>query len=276
MYCAKCGAKIADDSKFCTKCGAEIKSPVTNPVSEHNSVRHTGGAKKIVLIALIVGIVIVCLGAVFIVGSSVFVTDIDAVDDIMSDNIVAKETETATETEIAAETVDASPTEVNHQEDDQFVEDDIADSDNVPTVDTTPDLTDESIFDVNVSIDVEAEVAQIREWYYDTQNRLDTFAYSEYGADLGFYFESGYAVKGVVAAGYNDLDYTRQYFYHDQKLYFAFIFKGSEEYRLYFKDGIVVRYIDNFGNIYDYGNTGSGELLADKVVTESDEIYPFN
>ncbi len=29
MYCANCGSKIADDSKFCTKCGAKIAGTET-------------------------------------------------------------------------------------------------------------------------------------------------------------------------------------------------------------------------------------------------------
>ncbi len=127
--------------------------------------------------------------------------------------------------------------------------------------------------DLQGSVDVEAEVAQIREWFYDTQERQDSLMYGEYGQGK-YYFEFGYAIKGVLPAGYNEWDYTREYYYHNQELYFAFIFAGSEEYRLYFKDGKVIRYIDNNGTVYDYGNIGEGEQLGEKVKLESEALYP--
>lgn len=86
-------------------------------------------------------------------------------------------------------------------------------------------------------------------------------------------FVSGYAIKGVIPAGYNDWEYTREYYYHDRELYFAFLFVGSEEYRLYFKDGEVIRYIDAKGTVYNYGNIGGGEQLGESVRLESDALY---
>ena len=122
-------------------------------------------------------------------------------------------------------------------------------------------------------IDVEAEVAQIREWYYDTQERQDFLMYCEYEQGK-YYFEGGYAIKGVIPAGYNNWGYTREYYYHDQKLYFAFLFAGNEEYRIYFKDGKVMRYVDSNGTVYDYGNIGEGEQLGKDVMSESEALYP--
>lgn len=137
--------------------------------------------------------------------------------------------------------------------------------------------TDDSASDNNINIDVESEVKQIRQWYSDTQNGLDNLMYSQYGDGIEYYFELGYAVKGIISSGYDGWDYTRQYFYKDQKLYFAFVFKGSEEYRVYFKDGKVIRYIDNNSTVFDYGNIGDGEQLGQKIIAESDKLYPeFN
>lgn len=122
-------------------------------------------------------------------------------------------------------------------------------------------------------VDVEAEVAQIREWYYDTQERQDSLMYCEYGQGK-YYFEGGYAIKGVIPASYNNWGYTREYYYHGQKLYFAFLFAGNEEYRIYFKDGKVIRYVDSNGTVYDYGNIGEGEQLGKDVMSESEALYP--
>ncbi len=122
-------------------------------------------------------------------------------------------------------------------------------------------------------IDVETEVAQIREWYYDTQERQDSLMCCEYTQGT-YYFEYGYAIKGVIPADYDDWGYTREYYYHGHELYFAFLFAGSEEYRLYFKDGKVIRYIDANGTVYDYGDIREGEQLGERVRLESDALYP--
>ncbi len=127
--------------------------------------------------------------------------------------------------------------------------------------------------DLQEAVDVEAEVAQIREWYYDTQERQDSLICCEYTQGI-YYFEYGYAIKGVIPADYDDWGYTREYYYHDHELYFAFLFAGSEEYRLYFKDGKVIRYIDANGTVYDYGDIGEGEQLSERVRLESDALYP--
>lgn len=127
--------------------------------------------------------------------------------------------------------------------------------------------------DLQGDVDVEAEVAQIREWFYDTQERQDSLMCCEYTQGT-YYFEYGYAIKGVIPADYDDWGYTREYYYHDRKLYFAFLFAGSEEYRLYFKDGKVIRYIDANGTVYDYGDIGEGEQLGERVRLESDALYP--
>lgn len=36
--------------------------------------------------------------------------------------------------------------------------------------------------------------------------------YSQYGDGIEYYFELGYAVKGVISSGYDGWDYIRQYF----------------------------------------------------------------
>lgn len=59
-------------------------------------------------------------------------------------------------------------------------------------------------------------------------------------------------------------------------MYFAFVYAGKEEHRLYFKDGVLIRYIDESKNTYDYGNKKlmSFSEWNDKVLSESVEIYP--
>ena len=122
-------------------------------------------------------------------------------------------------------------------------------------------------------IDVESEVATIRDYYYTTQNNLGSYMLEEH-QNLTMYHEAGYPVKIFVKSGYNDWDYTREYFYHDQELYFAFVYNNNEQHRLYFKDGIMIRYIDENGNTYDYGSLDAYSDWADNVKNESNGIYP--
>ena len=123
------------------------------------------------------------------------------------------------------------------------------------------------------NVDVESEVATIRDYYYTTQNNLGNYMLEEH-QNLTMYHEAGYPVKIFVKSGYNDWDYTREYFYHDQELYFAFVYNNNEQHRLYFKDGIMIRYIDENGNTYDYGSLDAYSDWADKVKNESNSIYP--
>ncbi len=123
------------------------------------------------------------------------------------------------------------------------------------------------------NVDVESEVATIRDYYYATQNNLGNYMLEEH-QNLTMYHEAGYPVKIFIKSGYNDWDYTREYFYHDQELYFAFVYNNNEQHRLYFKDGIMIRYIDENGNTYDYGSLDAYSDWADKVKNESNGIYP--
>lgn len=99
--------------------------------------------------------------------------------------------------------------------------------------------------------DVESEVAKIRTLYYATQDDPGT---EDVRGDVSYYAQSGRVTKIVCQGGYNNWGYSREYFYDNGKLYFAFIFKGTEEHRLYFKDGTLIRYIDDHGTVMDLGS----------------------
>lgn len=115
--------------------------------------------------------------------------------------------------------------------------------------------------------DVDAEVKQIRAWYYATQE--DPGTHTE-NSEVLRYTKDGATTKFSAPASYNGWIYERWYFYNDDKLYFAFVFKGTEEYRLYFKDDVLIRYIDNNGITYDYGKISCP--IEDKVRTEAYDL----
>ena len=100
-------------------------------------------------------------------------------------------------------------------------------------------------------IDVDGEISQIRIDYYATQ------AYpgkKSTNGDVTHYTRNGKTTKIVCPSGMSGWNYSREYFFKNDKLYFALIYDGTEEHRLYFSDDILIRYIDNNKNTYDYGN----------------------
>ena len=125
-------------------------------------------------------------------------------------------------------------------------------------------------------VDIDAEVEQIRDWYYDTQNNIDNLLYSGYPDNIDCYFDGAYPAKVIVPAGYNNSNYTREYFYHDQKLYFVFAYNSSgDEHRIYVKDGNVIRHINGETTV-DRGYGMSPEMLSmqELVLSESNELFP--
>lgn len=128
-----------------------------------------------------------------------------------------------------------------------------------------------------VEIDVEKEVEKIRSQYYKVQNNLDSYMSGSYLMDGDtYYYEKGFPVKILIKGGHHNWDYSREYFYRDDKLYFAFVYQKDEEHRLYFKDGILIRYIDENKNTYNYGEADlkAFDEMKKKVQSESVEIYP--
>ncbi len=112
--------------------------------------------------------------------------------------------------------------------------------------------------------DVEAEVKQIREWYYATQENPGTHTPN---SEILRYTKNGKTTKFSAPMSYNGWDRERWYFYHDGKLYFAFVFKGTDEQRLYFRDDVLIRYIDNSGTTYDYPKASCE--IEDRVKNEA-------
>lgn len=122
-------------------------------------------------------------------------------------------------------------------------------------------------------IDVEEEVNTIRAWYYSTQDNLDNLLKADYPDNIVCYFDGAYPSKVVVPKDYDDWEYSREYFYHDKQLYFAFVYNKSEEYRFYFQNGVLIRYIDTDGNIFDYGDLDDYSMEK-RVKNESDSLFP--
>ena len=95
-----------------------------------------------------------------------------------------------------------------------------------PTPGTAPD-------DASIRRDVE----QIRGWYYQPGSK---------------------DVRRDIEPGTDGWDYGREYLYHDGEMVFAFLYTDTEQYRLYFKDRILIYVIE-----------------TDRTERSGDEMIPY-
>ena len=100
--------------------------------------------------------------------------------------------------------------------------------------------------------EIEDEVERIRTYYY-TPSKDD--------------------VQKTVDKGENGWAYARDYRFHNGKLVFAFVYDGTEEHRLYFKDDHMIRYIDENHKTYDFPDTVSFSSWEERVLDEAYRVY---
>ena len=78
--------------------------------------------------------------------------------------------------------------------------------------------------------------------------------------------------KQVLSKGTDGWNYSREYYYHAGQLVFAFIYDGTEEHRLYFKDGHMIRYIDEHHTVYDFGALEPFASWAERALEEAKRL----
>ncbi len=76
----------------------------------------------------------------------------------------------------------------------------------------------------------------------------------------------------VLNRGTDGWNYSREYYFHDGQLVFAFLFNGTEEHRLYFKDGHMIRYIDEYKTTYDFGALEPFAEWERRAITEAASV----
>lgn len=100
-------------------------------------------------------------------------------------------------------------------------------------------------------IDVEEEVLRIRGIFNSVQKNLDSYSSSSISMGKSYASEDGAYQKITINKGENGIDYARDYYYEDNKLIFAFCYKGKWEQRFYFHNEVMFRWINEDKTIYD-------------------------
>ena len=101
------------------------------------------------------------------------------------------------------------------------------------------------------SISFEDKINQIKTDYYDIENNLDSME-SDSGDGATFYYRNNTLTK-MVDTVYQD-NYTVEVSYKNSKPFFIFMKSNDDnsEYRYYYFNGKLIRYIDENGEVSDY------------------------
>jgi len=130
-------------------------------------------------------------------------------------------------------------------------------------------------YNVLISNEPESDVEEhittfIRPLYNLINENLHSYEKQTYG-EATMWSDDVYCVKKEYPAGANGSEYARQYYYKgpEGELVFAFVFKGNEEHRLYFKDGKLSRYIDASGAVVNNPSSPEALAMAEKAMEEA-------
>lgn len=112
---------------------------------------------------------------------------------------------------------------------------------------------------------VEAVVAAIKDNYYGIQYNLDDYTVNKVSKVRTWYTDSNGVLRKVVLKASSAEGRSRsEEFYYDEngRLNFGFAYDSDKnEYRYYYREGLIYRYIDNHKNVSDYpgGKVPTGE-----------------
>ena len=122
--------------------------------------------------------------------------------------------------------------------------------------------------------DFDSIIQIIKDNYYGIQNNLSDFIKVDTGGDYQRWDDKKGVMRKIVvpSGGYDFTDKTVEYYYNaDRMLQFAFLYDGAgNQYRYYFYNNQLYRYIDASGNITDYKN-GEDPYITEEIGT----IYSY-
>ncbi len=250
--CMRCGAILKPENVFCTQCGTPIIAVDVKGSEIIKEKNNTKGSKvgKIVIasITIIALILVAFIGLYFANQYGVFeqVIKESTASEISEDNESAYE--------------EAKPTE--------------------PMLGEATEPEEVSVTANLDTMDVEADVLQIRDMYDRIVNGISSNSYDITVVDEGVvaYSEQNEIKAIVVKKDYEGYDYARYYYYDGDKLFFTY-YEGSDSHRLYFSEGKLIRWrycpdsTDNNKAInYDLENTSEYYQWEDDVLTDSEKM----
>lgn len=133
---------------------------------------------------------------------------------------------------------------------DKFYEDGIIKSALVPEIATYEEntiLSEENVLTLDKIIE------NIRKCYYEIEEQQNSYMIDKEENYIR-YISNGIMRKIVLYPDeFEFRDMTEIYYYdNNYKLVFAFVYDAQNEFRYYFHEGLIYRYIDNHGTVFDY------------------------
>lgn len=207
ITCSKCGKEMQANKAFCTNCG--------NPLTETTAKEDVSGEekkdkpKKKHSKVIILLIVLLLIGGVGFATTKFFKSN-----DNKSDKVVEK----------------------TDEDDEEDGEDKEEPSDDEDKETATEEETDSEI-------DVEDEIAEIREIYNSIVSGMEKNDYKKKTIENGFdaYSDDNVLKSIVISKAYSQINYNCFYYFDNDKLVFAY-YEGENSHRFYFKDDKMIRW----------------------------------
>lgn len=245
MVCINCGHQLKKENAFCPKCGT--------PVIRKTQPRI--GGKAVLASTVLLAVAVAGAAAV------VLIHPWDKGEAESRENMAASaETMVMRETEpvgTALAETETAPTETAVMREAEPAE-------TLPVESTFEAYeTSDSAQEQEQPVNLDEEITQIRKWFYWTQDNLGNMV-SENRDGIIYVWDAGAVRKVTVPAGVDAAGYSREYYFVDGRLYFAFVYKKSAENRFYFLNDRLIRYIDENRETHDleaadaYADAASG------------------
>lgn len=263
MFCRKCGKEIKEGAAFCTYCGnkivpvasesMEFKAPESSKKPELSGGKKKGGSAAIVvcvILILVLGIVAAFLGY----------------------KILSQDHRDDWETVNYDSDKEDDDERDNNRHDDQVYETEAdTEKEGIASAENEVIAATETELPADITQDIEKDIEEIRAYYNAIQKNLSDFTV---GKSDGITYYNGYGalVKVVAKNGQAGWNYSREYYYQNGQMCFAFVYDGLEEHRLYFKNGEMIRYIDPEKVKYEGEELASYKELAERVQKESGQL----
>ncbi|MCI8606237.1 MAG: hypothetical protein HFG72_05220 [Hungatella sp.] len=182
---------------------------------------------------------------------------------------------TVTNIEATTKTIDEATTEMIDKATTETTDETTTEATDETTTESVVETHSESVVDTEEEVpeSVEEEVRRIRKEYYSFQEEKENLKRDNIISDVVIYYKEDRVALIEILPGYAGVRYSRMYYFDEKgKLYFAFIFDKKRENRLYVKDDIVIRYIDENNEVFDYENEMNCNGFDELAFSESYEM----